>query len=731
MPPEGDEQPDINRDQPDNEEGVASPPPAEVEMMPDQIGMGQVLQSTLFQMLQVNPFVSKEEIFDKLNLDGSEYTSGTFSGNTNLTSRGPTETMWIGENAEEPFNLIRKTTYISPHRDNRQRMGFCLKSFDDEIETNQEFIDRIYNFEEESWNQTMRAKGSVTIIERGLIETLEPAEAEEPEVNQQPSSTVEIIEQILYRDITKSDYKTMLGLRIAEGGSSDTHIDLPNGPFPAPDLRYFATGGEIRQYKRPEPDFTNFPTHALQVYRVGSGFDLQNPANRVRPYYHLPSEGPQVMYFEPKWSGLRYRISLQADPNTHPAWKIEHGFPAPPKEGEEYIKYTNEANDSALEEIVENLTIYIIKTNFRRYFAGFVDSAEIPESWPKDVGLEAIFRSETKNGILTIGRFGLEYIDNATNPFGQRVENYRKDGGKNILLYGVPGSGKSWTIENKYREEDDVVERVVFHPDYTYSDFIGQILPFVSGDGGTVSYRFQPGPFTKVLRDATQNPAMKYILIIEEVNRGNAPAIFGDIFQLLDRKTEANDNGWPLGSSEYGITNADIAKVVYGSETEEVKIPSNLWLLGTMNTSDQNVFTLDTAFQRRWKMKMIDNRFETTHGFADENIRDTDLTWKKFCTTINETIVGSSTGMASTEDKRLGKYFVQKKDLEGDGFAEKVIKYLWDDAFKFNQSEVFDKSRFPTLEEVIREFNERVENKRLVIFNEELKTKLDPESAGE
>jgi hypothetical protein len=307
---------------------------------------------------------------------------------------------------------------------------------------------------------------------------------------------------------------------------------------------------------------------------------------------------------------------------------------------------------------------------------------------------------------------------------------WHKDPGENILLYGVPGSGKSWTIENKYREDDDVVERVVFHPDYTYSDFIGQILPFVGGEGGTVSYRFQPGPFTKVLRDATQNPRMKYILIIEEVNRGNAPAIFGDVFQLLDRKTEANDNGWPLGSSEYGITNADIAKAVYGSETEEVKIPSNLWLLGTMNTSDQNVFTLDTAFQRRWKMKMIDNRFEATHDFADDTIRDTGLTWKKFCTTINETIVGSSTGMTSTEDKRLGKYFVQKKDLEGDGFAEKVIKYLWDDAFKFNRSEVFDNTKFPTLEDVIRAFNKRIADNRLVIFNEELKTKLVPVPAG-
>lgn len=99
-----------------------------------------------------------------------------------------------------------------------------------------------------------------------------------------------------------------------------------------------------------------------------------------------------------------------------------------------------------------------------------------------------------------------------------------------------------------------------------------------------------------------------YILIIEEINRGNAPAIFGEVFQLLDRKSEIrdfDDDGYPIGTSEYGITNANIAKIVYGDSKHKVRIPSNLSILGTMNTSDQNVFTLDTAFQRRWEMRLI------------------------------------------------------------------------------------------------------------------------------
>jgi len=134
------------------------------------------------------------------------------------------------------------------------------------------------------------------------------------------------------------------------------------------------------------------------------------------------------------------------------------------------------------------------------------------------------------------------------------------------------------------------LERIIFHPDYTYSDFVGQILPRVNEDS-SVSYEFTPGPFTNILKKAYLNPEKEYFLIIEEINRGNAPAIFGDIFQLLDRNKD--------GASEYEITNNDVANIIYGDKNHKVSIPSNMSILCTMNTSDQNVFTLDTAFQRR------------------------------------------------------------------------------------------------------------------------------------
>lgn len=329
------------------------------------------------------------------------------------------------------------------------------------------------------------------------------------------------------------------------------------------------------------------------------------------------------------------------------------------------------------------------------------------------------------------------------------LEAIRLSSGENVLLYGVPGSGKSWTIEHEYCKPGSVVERLVFHPDYTYSDFIGQILPAVAEDG-QVSYKFTPGPFTNILREAYNNPGKEYILIIEEINRGNAPAIFGEVFQLLDRKVEIrdiDDDGFPVGTSEYGITNMNIAEEMYGKDrkTDKVRIPSNLSIIGTMNTSDQNVFTLDTAFQRRWDMRLIENDFENVDPtLANAEILDTTVTWRNFCVEINRIVVGNSARMTSAEDKRLGAYFVHLRDLKfndamGDlkeydalrkkeskgtltpeektqiavirdamrqnrKFPEKVIKYLWDDAFKFNREVIFEVTEYQSLEQVIRAF---------------------------
>lgn len=324
-------------------------------------------------------------------------------------------------------------------------------------------------------------------------------------------------------------------------------------------------------------------------------------------------------------------------------------------------------------------------------------------------------------------------------------ESKRLSSGENVILYGVPGAGKSWTIDNEYSDKNTIKERVVFHPDYTYSDFVGQILP--QSKNGDVTYDFVPGPFTKIMKEAYYNPTIKYILVIEEINRGNAPAIFGDIFQLLDRYQSADTiSQQKKGESVYGIINSDVAKIIYDNPDHEVKIPSNLSIICTMNTSDQNVFTLDTAFQRRWNMRLIENVFkedtDEDKRFTEINILDTGVTWKHFCNTINDLILDKNQNMTSSEDKRLGVHFVHVEDLTFDNnedsndnsekikaklqnrrFPEKVIKYLWDDAFKFYRDEIF-KGEFNSLEKVIREFTSKKNEERFNIFKDNIKAEI-------
>lgn len=278
----------------------------------------------------------------------------------------------------------------------------------------------------------------------------------------------------------------------------------------------------------------------------------------------------------------------------------------------------------------------------------------------------------------------------------------------NFLLYGVPGCGKSYKVEDEYESKitnEQCKVRVVFHPDYTYSDFIGQLMPVLkeveNAQGvkeNKLQYEFVPVPFTKIIKKAYEEPEQKCLLIIEELNRGNAPAIFGEIFQLLDR----NDNG----ESKYGIYNADIAKYAYGGLPENqgiainviantpIKLPPNLTIVATMNTSDQNVFTMDTAFQRRWEMKHIPNKFDKddqTTAHSNKKLPNSEISWGAFAQTVNKKMHTANLGFGGTEDKSLGVYFATDNDLDdAERFAEKVLKYLWDDAFKLGRKELFN-----------------------------------------
>ncbi|GHQ19572.1 hypothetical protein VN1215_14010 [Helicobacter pylori] len=343
-----------------------------------------------------------------------------------------------------------------------------------------------------------------------------------------------------------------------------------------------------------------------------------------------------------------------------------------------------------------------------------------------EITLPTDTRYNVLNGLISNSKHLLVFSENETRSLSDNKieESVRIDGGKNIILYGVPGSGKSYTLQRDYCNDNSVVEKIVFYPDYSYSDFVGQIMPSVD-DSGIVSYKFNPGPFTNILKKAYHNPQIKHVLVIDEINRGNAPAIFGEIFQLLDRLKHDKD-GFKKGSSEYAINNMDIANIVHSDKNASIRIPSNLWIIATMNTSDQNVFTLDTAFQRRFSMQLIENSFENVDDdFKNMKILDTDITWQKFCTTINEKIAQNNEGLSSMEDKRFGVYFVNIDDLKSkENFAYKVIKYLWDDVFKFDRNIIFDTTKFNTLEAVVKNFTKEKGRTQFDIFSDDVKELL-------
>jgi hypothetical protein len=285
-----------------------------------------------------------------------------------------------------------------------------------------------------------------------------------------------------------------------------------------------------------------------------------------------------------------------------------------------------------------------------------------------------------------------------TNTIGKQSEIDSPDtfsGGENVIFYGVPGCGKSHSIGQRIKgasgDNKPEEKRIVFHPDYTYSDFVGQILPKLNDK--QVVYEFVPGPFTEALKIAKDNINTPVFLIIEEINRGNAAAIFGDIFQLLDRKEN--------GESKYVIDNRDISEyLIKNNSDNKIKIPSNLYIYATMNTSDQNVFTIDTAFQRRFEMELVRNTFDDNQIWE---IPETGVTWKTFAEEVNELLTKQDAVMSS-EDKSLGAWFV-KKGITKPRFGNKVLKYLWDDAFKFDRAAFFNVDKNNSLQEILDEFD--------------------------
>lgn len=331
-----------------------------------------------------------------------------------------------------------------------------------------------------------------------------------------------------------------------------------------------------------------------------------------------------------------------------------------------------------------------------------------------------------------------------------------------IIFYGVPGSGKSHSIKKELSAKGitdlkEQTKRVVFHPEYTNADFVGQILPQSSDGGKSISYPFVPGPFTQILAKAYTHQNTHYALIIEEINRGNAAAIFGELFQLLDRLDEdetesSNEVAYTKGWSSYPINNDNINKAIQEAYNDSkiepfiskdkfdlyklnigIRLPPNLSIFATMNTSDQNVFKLDNAFKRRWKLRLIPNKFKEKSGPEEINQRDAvvegfDFTWNNFREAVNSIIIDpdNSIDISSFADRQIGCWFTKaiKKDekyiIEKEVFVHKVLEYLWDDVCNGDIG-IFFNENYKSFAELVEDV---IENDSTDIFSENLKGKL-------
>ena len=285
---------------------------------------------------------------------------------------------------------------------------------------------------------------------------------------------------------------------------------------------------------------------------------------------------------------------------------------------------------------------------------------------------------------------------------------------RNRIVFGAPGTGKSFKLK-----EDSVklleptagtLERVTFHPDYTYAQFVGTYKP-VSDANGDIRYKFVPGPFMRIYVDALKSGRtdvpQPHILLIEEINRARVAAVFGDVFQLLDRNEK--------GVSDYDIQATEDVRKYLADELggspdnyDRLQLPNNLFIWATMNSADQGVFPMDTAFKRRWNFEYIGiNDSEEKLKYEDgkdyvipigmqENRKY--VKWNDLRTGINEILTDTC---KVNEDKLLGPFFISKDMLENalisdkredsfvKAFESKVIMYLFEDVMKMSPEKIF------------------------------------------
>lgn len=307
-------------------------------------------------------------------------------------------------------------------------------------------------------------------------------------------------------------------------------------------------------------------------------------------------------------------------------------------------------------------------------------------------------------------------------PCKDKIKSY------NRIIFGAPGTGKSFQLKDESQPINEPspfenIERVTFHPDYSYGQFVGSYKP-VSDDNGKINYEYVPGPFMRTLvaaleRGKNGESAKKYLLIVEEINRAKVAAVFGDMFQLLDR-TDAGDSVYEIQASE--DVRRYLARELGGTKDNyaSIKLPNNMYIWATMNSADQGVFPMDTAFKRRWEFTYLgineneDEVKKTIKTLPVLHNGNEGIEWNILRRSINTMLLKEC---KVNEDKLLGPFFISgdvfknpsDKNAFFNAFNSKVLMYLFEDAGKMHQKKLFagiDQSEL-TFSKVCEDFKAR------------------------
>lgn len=340
------------------------------------------------------------------------------------------------------------------------------------------------------------------------------------------------------------------------------------------------------------------------------------------------------------------------------------------------------------------------------------------------------------------------------------------------IIFGSPGTGKSHMIDHEVipyelsidiKKNPENVIKAVFHPEYTHGDFMGKLLPMTVEN--QIEYNFYEGHFLKALSQAYKNILSTYdkhgkkileketenvVLVIDEINRGNSSAIFGSIFQLLDR----DEDGWSsyttsingvmftklldlLGADDVSkskgvITLLSIPPFIKHSiedlqeklvflkfdlVNKTIKIPPNLSIIATMNTSDSSIYYMDSAFKRRWDWEFIDIDSNPVKSIG--TAFSTRADWGKFIGKLNSFIKNNHSYIRGIEDKQVGKYFIKDQVISKSVVQSKLMFFIWDSVFTRDKKpllellDIKDKNELITFGDFaikIDNFIERVEN---------------------